>query len=246
MKQVEHLKNFQVIELRRYTIKKGEREHFAQYFESYFPEAFQQLGALAVGQFFEREKTDHFLWLRAFHDMDDRAKVNSTFYYGPLWKEHKATLNGILDDSDNVLLLRPVDPNRTIKVMPAVDPVGEPGGAHGIVVALIFAVKPNAVEQFAREAEATFAKYRAAGIEEVGLLCTLDAKNNFPQLPVRSDGPFLVWLGLMQDQRTLTDIFVPLNESSGRELQKSQLLTGATELIVLDPTKRSRLRWLPQ
>jgi hypothetical protein len=44
------LTDFQVIEFRRYTIRDGEREHFAQYFESYFPEAFQQLGAVAVGQ----------------------------------------------------------------------------------------------------------------------------------------------------------------------------------------------------
>jgi hypothetical protein len=36
-----HLNDFQAIEFRRYTIKEGGREHFAQYFESYFPEAFQ-------------------------------------------------------------------------------------------------------------------------------------------------------------------------------------------------------------
>src|SRR5712664_2470738 len=35
METVEHLKDFQVIEFRRYTIKPGEREHFAQYFESF-------------------------------------------------------------------------------------------------------------------------------------------------------------------------------------------------------------------
>jgi hypothetical protein len=45
---------FQVVEFRRYTIREGERERFAEYFESYFPEAFQQLGAIAVGQFLSR------------------------------------------------------------------------------------------------------------------------------------------------------------------------------------------------
>ena len=54
MKSSSLLTDFQVIEFRRYTIRDGEREHFAQYFESYFPEAFQQLGAVAVGQFLER------------------------------------------------------------------------------------------------------------------------------------------------------------------------------------------------
>src|SRR5689334_9389900 len=41
---VAHLSSFQVYEFRRYTIKPGEREHFAQYFEAWFPEAMQQLG----------------------------------------------------------------------------------------------------------------------------------------------------------------------------------------------------------
>ena len=80
---VKHLNDFQVIEFRRYTIRDGERKHFAQYFESYFPEAFQQLGALAIGEFFERQNQAGFTWLRAFHTMDDRAKVNAQFYYGP-------------------------------------------------------------------------------------------------------------------------------------------------------------------
>jgi hypothetical protein len=53
MIRVKHLNDFQVIEFRRYIVKEGEREHFAEYFESYFPEAFQQLGAIAFGQFFE-------------------------------------------------------------------------------------------------------------------------------------------------------------------------------------------------
>lgn len=118
--------DFQVIELRRYTIKPGQRQHFAQYFETYFPEAFQQLGAMAWGQFLERDNRDHFLWLRAFRDMDERAKANSAFYYGPVWREHRSTLNALNDDSNNVLLLRPLDPQRTVSVPPAVDPVTEP------------------------------------------------------------------------------------------------------------------------
>jgi hypothetical protein len=114
------------------------------------------------------------------------------------------------------------------------------------VVALIYPVKADAVEQFAQEAAATFAKYRAAGIQEVGLLCTLDAKNNFPQLPIRTDGPFLVWLGLIKDDNAFNKTFLPLREGSRSEIEKSERLRGAPEVVVLDPTKRSRLRWLPQ
>src|SRR6266403_6390523 len=80
MDHVKHLTDFHVIEFRRYTIKEGEREHFAAYFESYFPEAFQQLGAIAFGEFFERNRSS-FTWFRGFHNLDARGTVNAAFYY---------------------------------------------------------------------------------------------------------------------------------------------------------------------
>lgn len=45
--------DFQVVEFRRYTIVPGGRETFVRYFEHFFPESFQQLGCLALGQGYE-------------------------------------------------------------------------------------------------------------------------------------------------------------------------------------------------
>src|SRR5690349_617004 len=67
VKSVEHLKDFQVVELRRYTVTQGERDHFTEYFENFFPEAFEQLGALVAGQFHERNNPVGFTWIRLFH-----------------------------------------------------------------------------------------------------------------------------------------------------------------------------------
>jgi hypothetical protein len=235
---------FQAIEFRRYTVRPGEREHFAQYFESYFPEAFQQLGAIAAGSFFERNNPLGFTWIRGFPTIESRAVVNSAFYYGPLWKEHKKTLNDLMTDSDNVMLLRPLSPDRGIPILPAVDPVTEADGAQGVVVAQIFAVKANSVDAFAKEAEAAFANYRAAGAREAGVLVTLDVPNNFPQLPVRTDGPYLVWLGVLKDNQALETRFTPAINNHLQSLLATGLLRGTPELVVLDPTHRSRLRWL--
>ena len=174
----------------------GEREHFAQYFQSYFPEALQKLGAIVFGQFLERKNHNLFTWIRGFKNMDARATINAALYYGPLWKEHRATMNNLLVDSDNVLLLRPLNQERGVLVLPAVDPVYETNGAQGVLVAQIFAVKTNSIETFAQQAEPTFAAYRGAGAREAGVLVTLDMPNNFPQLPIRTDGPYLVWLGI--------------------------------------------------
>jgi hypothetical protein len=239
------LSDFQAFEFRRYTIKDGAREHFAQYFESYFPEAFQQLGAIAAGLFFERRNHFGFTWIRGFRTIEDRAIANAAFYYGPVWKEHKKTLNYLMTDSDNVMLLRPLSPERGVPILPAVDPVTEANGAQGIVVAQIFAVKANSVEAFAKEAEITFASYRAAGAREAGVLVTLDVTNNFPQLPIRTDGPYLVWLGTFRDNQMLENEFTPLAERSLRSLSGTGLLRAAPEIVILDPTHRSRLRWLP-
>lgn len=239
-----HREGFQVVELRRYIMKEGERDHFVRTFESWFPEAFQQLGAIAFGQFLERGNPAAFFWLRGFRDIDARAVVNAAFYYGPLWKEHRTAMNDRLVDSDNVLLLRPLSPERGVLVLPAVDPIAEADGAHGVAVAQIFAIREKSVEAFAKQAEATFAGYREAGVREAGVLVTLDVPNNFPQLPVRNDGPYVVWLGIMKGDKTLLERFEGLASESARTLEATGLLRGTPELVILDPAKRSRLRWL--
>lgn len=239
------LNSFEAIEFRRYLVKPEERKHFAEYFDAYFPEAFQQLGAIAAGEFFERRNPSGFTWIRGFHSIDDRAMVNAAFYYGSVWNEHRNTLNDLMTDSDNVLLLRPLTPEQGVTVLPAVDPVVEPNGAQGIVVAVLFAVKAGGVDALAKAAEPTFAKYRAAGARQAGVLVTLDVKNNFPQLPVRTDGPYLVWLGVVRDNQVLEKDFISVAEGAMASFDSTGLLRATPELIVLDPTPRSRLRWLP-
>ncbi len=240
-----NLRNFQAIELRRYTVKEGERVHFAQYFESYFPEAFQQLGAIAAGSFFERDHSNGFTWIRGFHTLDDRAVANAAFYYGPLWAEHRDTLNHLIVDSDNVMLLRPLTPDRGIPILPAVDPVTEPGGAQGVVVAQIFALKPDSIEKFSQASESVFASYRNAGARDAGILVSLDVANNFPQLPVRTDGPYFIWMGILKDNQILETNFRPAVDRGLSVLSATGLMRGTPELVILDPSPRSRLRWLP-
>ena len=241
-----HLSDFQVIELRRYTVKNGARTKFAQYFESFFPEAIEQTGAIVAGTFFERNHSNGFTWIRGFHNMEDRAIDDAEFYYGPVWKEHRKTMNDLLMDSDNVLQLRPLSTERGVAIFPPVDPLAVTDGVRGIVVALICPIKANDLDAFAQQAESSFANYRMTGAREVGLLVTVDAANNFPQLPVRTDGPYLVWLGLLKDNETLERELTPAVENSIRTLTATGLLRSAPEFIILDPTPRSRLRWIAQ
>jgi len=244
MDTVAHLNNYQAIEFRRYVTKEGERAHFIAYFDTYFPEAMQQLGAIVFGQFADRGNPNHFTWLRGFHDMGARAVVNASFYYGPVWREHRTKVNAILPDSDNVMLMRPLHAGQDVSVLPAVDPVLEPKGAGGVVVAQIFSVKKGSEDAFAAKAEAAFKRYAMDGVHPAGTLVTLDAPNSFPQLPIRADGPWLVWLGVVRDDATLSKHLAPKLDQVEQELAASGLTSAPTERQVMDPTPRSRLRWL--
>jgi hypothetical protein len=240
------LGDFPVVELRRYTAQPGARERFARIFETHFPGAFEQLGAVIAATGFERDHRDGFTWVRGFHTYDARAIVNSAFYFGPVWQQHKRAINDLLVAFDDVLLLRALPGRPGVSVLPAVDPVTEAAGARGLVVAHIFAVRPDALEAFARLAEPVFAEYGRTGVRAGGVLATLDAPNNFPLHPVRNDGPHFVWLGVLQDDAMLQTAFRPVAERAVVSLTASGLVRGTPELVVLDPTPRSRLRWLPK
>jgi hypothetical protein len=78
-------------------------------------------------------------------------------------------------DSDNVLLLHPLNTQRGVAILPAVDPAKENSCAQGVVIAQIFALQPGGAAAFSQQAEAVFAGFRASGVREAGVLVTLDA-----------------------------------------------------------------------
>jgi hypothetical protein len=238
----DHLRGFDVVELRRYTVSPGQRARFAAWFDAYFPEAFEQLGAMVFGQFLERDAPDHFFWLRGYHDMLDRPVINAAFYYGPLWREHRTRVNAILPDSDNVLLMRAIA-GHPIPVLPAVDPVDEARGAHGILVVQLLPVAKARVDAVATLLADAATRYPHEGVLDAGLLRTLDAPNNFPQLPVRDDGDWVAWIGMARDAAALSKLQAAM-DAVERQLDASGGLRARAERIVAAPTPRSRLRWL--
>jgi hypothetical protein len=239
-------REYPVVELRRYEINAGGRERCARCFDGYFPEAFQQLGAIAFGQFLERKNPTRFTWLRGFPSYDARAEMNTDMYSGLIWKEHARRMNDLIVDSDNVLLLRPLAPGRGLPVLPAVDVGTDARAPAGVVVLQIFAATTGRVEELARSLEELFAAYRSAGLHEAAVLATYDVANNYPRLPVRTDGPYLVWVGVAKDDSVVGARLASLAERAAQSANATGLLRDAPELVLLDPTPRSRLRWQPE
>jgi hypothetical protein len=241
----EQLGHFNVIELRRYPIASGQRQAFAKYYDQWFPAAFEQVGVLVFGEFFERGQYN-FTWIRGFHTIEDHAIAQAQFYYGPVWREHRNLANALLPGvDDNVLQLHALSPQTEIPAMPVVDPVKEPKGAQGVVVAEIYAVKKEDMQSFSQRALQAFSRFNVSGVRPAGVLVTLDAPNNFPLLPVRTDGPYLVALHILRDESVLKDTFDPLLARTRQELTASGMLQRAPEVLVLDTEHNSRLRWLP-
>lgn len=245
MDDTAQLGHFDVIELRRYPIAPGKRPAFAKYYDDWFPAAFEQLGVLIFGEFFERGQYN-FTWIRGFHTIEDHAIAQARFYYGPIWREHRNLANSLLPGvDDNVLQLHALNSQTEVPAMPAVDPVKEPNGAQGVVIAEIYAVKKDDIQAFSERALRAFSRYDVSGVRAAGVLVTLDAPNNFPQLPVRTDGPYLVALHILRDESVLEDTFDPLLARTKQELTATGMLQRAPQVLVLDTEHNSRLRWLP-
>src|SRR5512143_2637487 len=98
-----------VLELRQYTLHPGRRETLIELFDREFVDPQETEGMRVIGQFRDLDAPDRFVWLRGFPDLATRAARLGAFYGGPVWQAHREAANATMIDSDDVLLLRPVD-----------------------------------------------------------------------------------------------------------------------------------------
>ncbi|MEU6076752.1 NIPSNAP family protein [Micromonospora sp. NPDC047074] len=163
-----------IVELRRYTLRKGRRDELIDLFDREFVETQEELGMAVLGQFRDLDRADQFVWLRGFTDMPSRRTGLTAFYSGPVWAKHGPAANATMLDSDDVLLLREI----------VAVPVFERGAAD-----------PEAVLHATIWYWAgPFADPTQIPDDAHGVLRTEYAANDFPRLPVREGEHALVWL----------------------------------------------------
>jgi hypothetical protein len=155
-----------VIELRQYKIVPGKRDAMIALFEREFVESQEKLGMRLVGQFRDRDDPSRFTWIRAFPSMEARGKALNDFYFGPVWQAHRGEANPLLDDNDDVLLLRPAWPGSGFGPPNGQrSPPGAPDKPAGLVVATIEYLWKQPTEGYAAYFRDTLAPaYRAAGL----------------------------------------------------------------------------------
>jgi hypothetical protein len=230
-----------IVELRRYTLHRDARDRLIELFDREFVESQEMLGMRLLGQFRDLDDPDSFVWLRAFRDMDSRKLALEGFYSGPVWKQHAATANATMIDSDNVLLLRPL-----AAIEPEVDlraPRGSAGDAPGHLVVTIYPLDGATVTAvpaaFLTELEPLLDE---AGIDVLATYTTEHSENTFPALPVREGEDVFVWMALFTDEDDHAVRRAVLDQAAWRAREAEALgpyLEGKPEVLRLRPTARS-------
>ncbi len=214
-----------VVELRQYTLHPGRRDALIELFERHFVRGQEDVGIHVLGQFRELDDPDLFVWLRGFDDLDARTRSLEAFYYGPVWKAYREPANATMIDSDNVLMMRPLQ-LRTDTSLSA----GSSAGVFEIVVQPV-ASAAELDDRIMRFTAQTLPDLEETGATVVAAFASLVAPNGFPALPVRDD-LVLCWVSRFTDRAAL--------ESS--RAARASLVGPGSQTLTLTPTAGSRLR----
>ncbi|HEV7709651.1 MAG TPA: NIPSNAP family protein [Asanoa sp.] len=214
-----------IVELRQYTLVPGGRDTLISLFDQNFVESQEAEGARVVGQFRDLDRDDRFVWLREFPSMPDRQAALTGFYSGPTWKEHRDAANATMIDSDNVLLMRAIQP------FTGYAPRDATTASNSVIVAGLHALEGDAVtdyaDHFAREVRPRL------GAAVLGTCQTIHEPNTFPALPVREGEDLFVWFARL-DSAADVDAFATRVDSVDTGMPVT--------LLRLAPTRRSALR----
>ena len=236
-----------ILELRQYTLHAGRRDELIELFDHEFVETQEAVGIQVLGQFYDLDDPNRFVWLRGFNDMLAREHSLHAFYSGPIWKAHRDAANATMIDSDNVLLLRRAHPtsgfSRRNGHRP---PLGSRAKQDGFMTATIY--------DFNKPVDSDFINYFENTIHPVlmetdalllAYFVTEDSPNTYPRLPTREGEHVFVWFAGFQDQAAYERHLTELAQSKlwSQEISKflKRRLIRKPEVLRLIPTSRS---WL--
>ena len=235
-----------IVELRQYTLHPGRRDELIELFDREFVETQEAVGMQVIGQFYDLDDVNRFVWLRGFNDMPAREQSLTAFYSGPVWKAHRDAANATMIDSDNVLLLRLVHPGSGFRFNGNRPPPGSRAKQDGFVAATIY--------YFNRPVDTDFTSYFENTIHPIlmetdsrllAYFVTEDSPNTFPRLPVREGEHVFVWFAGFQSQDAYERHLAELAQSNllSQEISKylKRRLIRKPEVLRLTPTPRSRL-----
>lgn len=235
-----------VVELRQYTMRPGQRDVLIELFERAFIDPLEAAGMTVLGQFHDLDRPDRFVWMRGFPDMPHRARSLATFYGGPVWQAHRAAANATMIDSDNVLLLRPARAGAGFALEGRTRPAAGSRAGAGRVVAIVSPLRLRADAARITFFDTAIAPaLSAAGARVLGHYVTEPHANTYPRLPVREGEHVSVWFASFPSDTAFERALASLDASPAWHAAMEQWgegLTGEPEVLRLAPTARSLVR----
>ena len=93
-----------ILEVRSYRIKPGRRAEFLDFFQTRAVPALRSHGMTVLGPLLDLENPNKFVWLRSFPSLEERERMRTAFYEGPVWKnELEAIAMPMLESYDVIL-----------------------------------------------------------------------------------------------------------------------------------------------
>lgn len=97
-----------VIELRNYSVVKGQRERFQQFMERVIIPKQESQGGYVLQQYNLDGSDTSYVWIRGFHNMPSRSQFLKDFYSSDYWKQHRDETNSMLTNIEYIYLLKPL------------------------------------------------------------------------------------------------------------------------------------------
>jgi hypothetical protein len=165
-----------------------------------------------------------------------------------VWKAHRDEANPLLEDNDNVLLLRPALAELALTSPPAsarAKPGSQPASA-GLIVATIYYLWKDPAEGFTQFFQSRLMpELSTAGLPVLGAYVAETTPNNFPRLPVRQHEKVFVWFTHAGDASAYDTAQASLNARLSAGPLRAELAgyqERQPQVLRLSPTSRSLLR----
>ncbi len=232
--------SIKVLELRNYLLKPGKRDSFITFFESNFIESQNSLGGYVIGQYRVKGADDNFLWIRGFNSMDSRSKYLLEFYKSPFWKARKTRANDLINNNDNVYLIKPLSitgENADTSINS-----NEFGKKKGLTVIDFYIAngKLNELIPFFRNTYIPFLKH--IGIIDFTTWVSETQENDFPILPVFQDKNLLVTISYFRNEKVYMEKIRQLNSLTNQKMKIAlHDIVTTKSTVVLYPTDNSFL-----
>jgi hypothetical protein len=239
---------FNVVELRQYTLHSGRRDELIGLFESALLEPQEAAGMVVLGQFVDLDDPNRFVWLRGFADMTSRTRALTAFYGGVVWKAHRSAANATMVDSDNVLLLRPAPGCAPPMIeswsrRPAF-------GEEALLAAICLLDRPGDACLARTFVSALASSLALANGALAGCYVTEQSVNTFTRLPVRQGEHVLVWVARFDQVKDAANFASKLAQSlfefdatgkgSGTHERPTARILQPPLVLRLAPTSSSR------